>query len=311
MSVGSSHPIVVPIRPQLPVVPDIEMGHYITHQPYPQTTSAPPTVVSQTQSPQQTKPTYPPRPQNPPPFPNQPTYPALPVPPNYPANPIPGSTGTAVGVYPPRPTDPYLTYPNFNIAISHWPYYAIPFPFAGLEQLAGGLGGIAPGATAGCGCENATVVGHQHEAGASLQIGAQVGSGFVSSQQSASINSGLNPSAPAAQNLPTIGQQQTPFVGGGIVGFIPVIFFPTAGAPCQHGVNGGGASIGFPGFPAAGPCGQCNQQQPSQLPQSAVDSLQPVLATSNQVAAGINTIIPTIGHQRRQRSRKVKSIAVN
>lgn len=324
VSIDLTNPIIVPPvqiieRPQVP-------GYYITEQPIG-------TTVNEltTNAPITAKPTYPPRPPQPI-FPNQPAYPAQPSYPNFPANPLPGTPGTAIGVYPPRPVDPYLNYPNFAIAISRWPYYAIPFPF-NLEQLQGQIG--LPGAsgavgtnpftpgTNDCQCNNANGE-HNHPSPATVPAniaGVSAGAGISANlpllgqtgiQSSASI--GQNNNINVAANLPSNFNATSPpntslnpaNTFGGIIGFIPIVFFPTA--PCQH--NGGnaaaagGAGFGYPGFPAgipypaASPCAQCQ----------AHSNQEPLLSASinNQDSNSIGSVIPS--GQRRHKARKFKTV---
>lgn len=330
VSIDLTNPIFVPPvqiteRPQVP-------GYYITEQPIG-------TTINEltTNEPATVKPTYPPRPPQPI-FPNQPAYPAQPSNPNYPVNPVPGTPGTAIGVYPPRPVDPYLNYPNFAIAISRWPYYAIPFPF-NFDQLQGtpgsgatgavGINPFAPGtnpfAPADCQCNNANGE-HNHPPSAPAPAntaGISAGAGIAANlpllgqagiQSSASIgdNNNINIAANLPSHFNTTGQantSQNPAFGG-IIGFIPIVFFPTVGAaPCQH--NGGtaataagGAAFGYPGFPAgipypaASPCAQCQAQS----------NQPPLLSASinNQDSNSIVGVIPT--GQRRHKARKFKTI---
>lgn len=171
-------------------------------------------------------------------------------PPKYPVNPIPGSEGTSIGTYPPRPIDTELAYPNFNVAISRWPFYALPFPF-NIENLAdinANLGGGGTGTkypvgfnqpSGDCGC-NQTGSQHTHQ---------QPG------EPSAQITpSSGNASPPNYYNQPNGNPNKHPGTYGGIIGFIPIVFFP---APCQQ--NSGAA---YPLFPEAfpfqqGPCSNC------------------------------------------------------
>lgn len=339
VSIDLTKPIFVPPvqiteRPQVP-------GYYITEQPIETTINE-----LSTNEPTTVKPTYPTRPPQPI-FPNQPAYPAQPSYPNYPVNPVPGTPGTAIGVYPPRPVDPYLNYPNFAIAISRWPYYAIPFPF-NLEQLQGspgspgangavGINPFAPGANpfapgtnpyapADCQCNNANGE-HNHPSSAPASAstaGISAGAGISANlpllgqagiQSSASIGdkNNINISANLPGHFNGTGQPGTslnPATSfGGIIGFIPIVFFPTVGAaPCQHNgesaATGGGAAFGYPGFPAgfpypaASPCAQCQAQS----------NQQPLVSASinNQDSNSIVGVIPT--GQRRHKARKFKTV---
>lgn len=173
--------------------------------------------------------------------------------PTYPVNPIPGSQSTAIGVYPPRPIDTELAYPNFSVAISRWPFYALPFPF-NLENIAdinASLGGGGSGGTgssgypatlnptaANCNCNKTDIQQTSSQQTPSAQI----------------VPTSGNASPQNYYNQPNGNPNQHPGTYGGIIGFIPIVFFP---APCQP--NAGAA---YPLFPEAfpfqqNPCTNC------------------------------------------------------
>lgn len=181
---------------------------------------------------------------------------------NYPVNPIPGSQGTSIGTYPPRPIDTELAYPNFSVAISRWPFYALPFPF-NIENIAdinanlgGGAsgsgypGGSSPSPT-DCACNKTQIQTSNHQPHPpSAQIIPSPGS------------------APPQNyyNQPNGSPNQHPGSYGGIIGFIPIVFFP---APCQQ--NSGTA---YPLFPEAfpfqqGPCTNCGSKHQNDQPESS------------------------------------------
>lgn len=235
--------------------------------------------------------------------------------PQYTINPIPGSQLSTIGFYPPRPNiDSDLAYPNFNIAISHWPFYALPFPFnletindinanlghSGNQQPAVGGGGGAGsgygatgigagfGAGYGAGFGSAGVASGFGTAGASCGCGNAntkpiatnfQGHSSTGHQHGNSAQIGSIPALPAGAAKPTgaVGQTtaQHSAAFGGIIGFIPIVFFP-APAPCQHqqqqqgtGNSGtgspsaaGNGNVAYPLFPeafpfASSPCSTC------------------------------------------------------
>lgn len=179
---------------------------------------------------------------------------------NYPVNPIPGSQGINIGVYPPRPIDTEIAYPNFNIAISRWPFYALPFPFnlENIVDINASLGGAPSGTghTAGfnpfqtnCQCnQTKNQVSNQQE------------------QQKPSAHVNPTPGQTTPQNYfnqPNGSPNQHPSTYGGIIGFIPIVFFP---APCQQ--NSGAAYPLFPeAFPFQAPCSTCGQNKNDDQPQ--------------------------------------------
>lgn len=197
------------------------------------------------------------------------------APTKYPINPIPGSQGTSIGTYPPRPIDTELAYPNFSVAISRWPFYALPFPFniesfADINASLGGSGGTGSGypgvvnpTPADCGCNKTNSQHSNHN----------------------------QPQTPSAQIIPTSGSaspqnyynqpngnpNQHPGTYGGIIGFIPIVFFP---APCQQ--NSGTA---YPLFPEAfpfqqGPCSNCGSNH--QNDQSSFNNNERTITTNEQ-----------------------------
>lgn len=359
---GSIH--IENLGPLVPAHPGNPPGFFITEKPVlpisETTTTQYPTESSTI--PAAPKPTYPPRPEQPA-FPHQPVNPVHPFYPQYPANPIPGSPGTAIGVYPPNvppPVDPY--YPNFSIAISHWPFYALPFPFNFGNVPAPGNFGTNPNV---CPCANNneatlnltnTALNQGNQAQLSLQHGPnqaqltgqlgqhqaqitspvhlpivnqpilgqhqpqitspvhlpivnQPGSGSSAEIGLTQIQNPFNPAlgAGAGNNNPY--QNVSPY---GVIGFIPVVFFPT-GAPCQHNGNEN-SPLGIPGYPAGGilppyPCAACaGSQQQLKQGESTSASEQTLDSDVNAFLGAPKAESRNGPHRRALRSRKAKVI---
>lgn len=201
---------------------------------------------------------------------NRPTYP--PRPPQgsgtyFSGDDQPGAT--AIGVHPPleqqkpytdsetpEPDFPFYNDPNYELAISRWPFYVVPLP---LDFLQNALQGLALGGCCGqqqqqANQENIQGSGQGQQSGgvdppgpgnrpnAPSDSSSVSGTGSGSSQQSSqSSGSGNRPtqglgqgqgqgqqsSQPDPSNAIQQMMQMNP--NGGVVGFIPIVFFPCNG----------------------------------------------------------------------------------
>lgn len=168
--------------------------------------------------------------------------------------------GTAIGVYPPNVDELNPEIPNFNIAISKWPFYILPFPFPtdgnimsfpffnGMPFQLGAnslpLVNINTGTNLNSGSDAAQVassVGNSGN-GAPAQSICSWLSSYIKSKENVT-----NTETPANENGETLqlsnlqvniknpqlqfNQNQVSF---GIVGFIPIIAVPN----CQHNIQG-------------------------------------------------------------------------
>ncbi|XP_037037867.1 uncharacterized protein LOC119075495 isoform X2 [Bradysia coprophila] len=175
------------------------------------------------------------------------------------STPIPGSLGTAIGVYPPNVDQLVPEIPNFNIAISKWPFYILPFPFANDNLMTfpflGGMpiqfgSNVLPTANLNPGT-NPTSGNDYVQGASSVGVGGNGPpaqticswlSSFIKARENATkteVPTNENGETLQISNLQVnlknaqqpINQNQIPF---GIVGFIPVIAVPN----CQHNVQG-------------------------------------------------------------------------
>lgn len=168
------------------------------------------------------------------------------------STPIPGSLGTAIGVYPPNIEELNPEIPNFSIAISKWPFYILPFPFTNGNLMSFPFLGGVPlqfGAANNIQLPNINT-GNEYSNGAS-EVGSSGNgqpaqticswlSSFIKQKENNTNTEAENTNGETLQisNLqvniknPQLNQNQVPF---GIVGFIPIIAIPN----CQHNVNGG------------------------------------------------------------------------
>lgn len=277
-----THPQTQPTRPQ--TQPPRPQTQPATHEPvaHPsRPTNQPitnyPIYPTQTQAPVQTRPTKPapgypyPSGTSPPTNANgQPVYPTRPTQSEsqqggQTSDPTkPGSPGTAIGVYPPQSTSKPGTDPN--IGMSNWPFYVLPYPF----PLGGGAN--APG---NCPCNSGSSQnsnsGQQQQSQQPSVPSQQTSS---SSSSGSSSNSQSSQQQSASQNSSQLqtgwGQQlsQPPY---GIIGFIPVVFFPCLNqsqtAQIMQQMNP--IALSYPG-----PCTQCQQQPKQQQPQQQQQQVQ-------------------------------------
>lgn len=173
---------------------------------------------------------------------------------------IPGSLGTAIGVYPPNVDELVPEIPNFNIAISKWPFYILPFPFTNANimtfplfngmpfQLGGNIlpmANINPGTNVDSGSDYVQGASSFSSGGngAPAQSICSWLSSFIKPKDNATNNE-----TPTNENGETLQisnlqvnvknpqlqinqQNQVPF---GFIGFIPIIAVPN----CQHNVQG-------------------------------------------------------------------------
>lgn len=204
--------------------------------------------------------------------------------------PIPGSPGTAIGVYPPQSTDP-LDYPFFDpsIAISKWPFYVLPFPF---------VAGPNPGIS-GFGNPQLVQQGqhgqHQQQSNVPCNCDKDNNRNGANRPQYPTSNEVANQNVPHIHpSYPQRPQQQPnpqqPFpTAFGVIGFIPIVFL------CNNtnGLNGNLESINqlLQQFqrPLTLPCNTCNNNN---NPQS------PILNTGLNVDASLNR-----RHSRRSKPR--------
>lgn len=227
---------------------------------------------------------------------------------NYP---VPGSPGTAIGVYPPSHlTTPYPNYPNYDISISKYPFFIIPFPVQ-LPNL--------PSPTA-CPCylvnsNNSNSLGEQ----ASTQPSINQANGPFPQFPIGGLPPGINLQAVAGLNLQQqpgsqqggqLLNQQLNFMPYGILGFIPVIFFPY----CPGASNFNFSQI-QPQLPAAlpfpYPCSQC--QQNSASARSANDDYNGVVTPHPNSFQNVLSIVDPTGSAivkspNRRRARKMRTL---
>lgn len=177
------------------------------------------------------------------------------------STPIPGSLGTAIGVYPPNIDELSPEIPNFNIAISKWPFYILPFPFTNGNLMSFPFLGGVPlqlGGTNNIPLPNINTA-NEYSNGASGVGGSGNGqpaqticswlSSFIKPKENSTNTEMPNENGETLQisNLqvniknPQLNQNSMqnaiPF---GIVGFIPIIAIPN----CQHTGNGGDSASG-------------------------------------------------------------------
>lgn len=172
------------------------------------------------------------------------------------STPIPGSLGTAIGVYPPNVGELVPEIPNFSIAISKWPFYILPFPFANANLMTfpflGGmpiqLGGVNvpgdinqnAGPTSGSDYAQGGIVGSSGNGPPAQTICSWLNSFIKARENATKTETPTNENGETLQisnlqvnvkNPQLQVNQQMPF---GIVGFIPVIAVPN----CQHNAQG-------------------------------------------------------------------------
>lgn len=175
------------------------------------------------------KPVYPPRPEQPP---NQPTY----VPPE-----------NAIGVLPPNSAKPQPgTDPNLQLAISKWPFYILPYPFP--------INGNGVPGDCGCNSQNNQVGSGSSSSTSSHQSSSQ-------SQQSNQLTTQQIHHSHGSQSGSN--QQQLSQPPYGVIGFIPVVFFPCLNDTQQQQIKQQVQPVALP-YPCSQcqNCGPCQQQQP-------------------------------------------------
>jgi hypothetical protein len=216
------------------------------------------------------------------------------IPPYNPnSTPIPGSLGTAIGVYPPNLDELSPEIPNFNIAISKWPFYILPFPFTNgnimsLPFIPGmpiqlGNGNNIPLANINYANQYAPQVPGSIDSSGNGKPGQSICS-WLSSFIQPKVNTTTAETAATTPDGETLqisnlqvniknpqlqfNQNEIPF---GIVGFIPIIAVPN----CQHNVNGDKSeAAALPSIQIPSLCSQLTHLIGSQI--NAKDTNQPL-----------------------------------
>ncbi|KAJ6643834.1 hypothetical protein Bhyg_08799, partial [Pseudolycoriella hygida] len=218
------------------------------------------------------------------------------------STPIPGSLGTAIGVYPPNVDDLSPEIPNFNIAISKWPFYILPFPFTngnimtlfnGMPIQLGGNGGntfpvaninTGTGGIGGIGLNSgsdltqvATNIGSNGNGNAPQSICSWLSSFVKPKNNATNAETPTNENGETLQisNLqvnikdPQLQVSQNP-IQFGIVGFIPIIAVPN----CQNNVQGVDTSSIVNSLQVPNLCSQLSQLLAPQI--NTKDTNQPL-----------------------------------
>lgn len=156
-------------------------------------------------------------------------------------------------MYPPPSAQPGAS-PDLDpsVAISKWPFYVLPYP---LPFPSGAGGGTCP-CNSSPSSQGQSGSGHQHTSSTS----GSSSSTHTSSQHSQTTSQSLSSSQTSGgsnQQQAGSGQQlqQPPY---GIIGFIPVVFFPCLNETQQNQLKQ------LQPLALPGPCAQC-QPQPQQL----------------------------------------------